>query len=111
MGHRARRWPTDRCVTIATSGGPIKAKVLDVSTGGLKLMIPRPADFHGNRVELWLDNDRITGDVRWRKDGFLGIEFSSIPPDRVLSALANGAPVVPRQKNRQAAFRLTWEML
>ena len=75
MQYRVRRHAVSRPVTVHVEGAAGEAHMMDVSEGGLKLMVDgvEPSEW----IVVEVGRLRLRGTVRWISDGYAGVKFES----------------------------------
>ncbi|WOI57417.1 PilZ domain-containing protein [Palleronia sp. LCG004] len=90
MDIRDRRWPSEVVVLIESRGERVKARVGDVSEGGIKMRSPKLSAEPGQVVTLFAARQSATGEIRWSRGDVYGVSFRPPLSDDMLAALTNG---------------------
>ena len=75
MQYRVRRHAVSRAVTVRVEGAVGEAHLMDVSEGGLKLMVDGVE--RSEWIEVEVGRTRVRGTVVWVSDGYAGVQFDA----------------------------------
>lgn len=90
MEARKRRWPSEAEIVVERGESAVRAKVDDVSAGGLKIRSQRLDAKPGDLITIRAGKMRAAGEVRWVRKTAFGLSFRpQLQPD-MLGHLTGG---------------------
>ncbi len=98
MQMRKRRWPSDVIVLLESKGERVKARVSDVSEGGVKVRSPKLCGAAGQSVTIFAARQAATGEIRWTRGDVYGLSFRPGLSDDMLAALTGGLYRAPARE-------------
>jgi hypothetical protein len=94
MKHRAFRRPSNFAVHVRTEAGLQNAKLIDVNSGGARLLCEAGLSV-GQMVVVIVMNHKVTGHVRWSGGGRAGISFTPQLTSHVVDTISKCIGSVP----------------
>lgn len=101
---RPHRYPTETPVSVKTPAGKMKAKVVDINDGGMRLSLPQDIAV-GERISIDILGYPVKGVVRWAGRGFAGVVFRPKISTRHVDALRQGVNTGMSNHQRFHSYR------